>query len=114
MTKELTCIICPMGCNMTVELKDNKVMDVHGNTCPRGKNYATNECTNPTRTITTTVRCKSGELLPVKTSKPIPKDKIMDAMKIINNASPILPVSIGDVIIEDVFGSRIVSSKNLK
>lgn len=114
MTRELTCIICPMGCMMTAEIKDGKVVGVTGNTCPRGKIYATNECTNPTRTITTTVRCKSGELLPVKTSSPVPKDKIKEAMKIINKLSPVLPISIGDVIIEDVFKSKIVAAKNLK
>ena len=114
MTRELTCIICPMGCMMTAEIENGKVVDVTGNTCPRGKIYATNECTNPTRTITTTVRCKSGELLPVKTSSPIPKDKIKEAMKIINEVSPVLPISIGDVIIEDVFKSKIVAAKNLK
>lgn len=114
MTRELTCIICPMGCMMTAEIENGKVVGVTGNTCPRGKIYATNECTNPTRTITTTVRCKSGELLPVKTSSPIPKDKIKEAMKIINEVSPVLPISIGDVIIEDVFKSKIVAAKNLK
>ena len=114
MTRELTCIICPMGCMMTAEIENGKVVGVTGNTCPRGKIYATNECTNPTRTITTTVRCKSGELLPVKTSSPIPKDKIKEAMKIINKVSPALPISIGDVIIEDVFKSKIVAAKNLK
>ncbi len=114
MTRELTCIICPMGCMMTAEIENGKVVGVTGNTCPRGKIYATNECTNPTRTITTTVRCKSGELLPVKTSSPVPKDKIKEAMKIINKLSPVLPISIGDVIIEDVFKSKIVAAKNLK
>ena len=114
MTRELTCIICPMGCMMTAEIENGKVVGVTGNTCPRGKIYATNECTNPTRTITTTVRCKSGELLPVKTSLPVPKDKIKEAMKIINKVSPALPISIGDVIIEDVFKSKIVAAKNLK
>ena len=114
MEKELICIICPMGCTMTAEIKNGKVVDVRGNSCPRGKNYAINECTNPVRTITTTVRCKNGALLPVKTLSPIPKDKIQDAMKIINKVSPALPISIGDVIIEDVFGSKIVSAKNLK
>jgi len=114
MTRELTCIICPMGCMMTAEIENGKVVGVTGNTCPRGKIYATNECTNPTRTITTTVRCKSGELLPVKTSSPVPKDKIKEAMKIINKLSPVLPISIGDVIIEDIFKSKIVAAKNLK
>ena len=114
MTRELTCIVCPLGCSLAVEMSDGKVQSVSGNTCPRGKVYAEKECTNPVRTITSTVRCEDGSVLPVKTEAPIPKDKIFDAMKIINNASVHLPISIGDVIIEDVYGSKVVATKNAK
>ncbi len=113
MTRELTCIVCPIGCSLRVELKDGKVVKVEGNTCPRGETYARTECTNPMRTITTTVKSSSGELVPVKTNEPIPKGKIFEAMKIINNAKPDLPICVGDVIIEDVFGSKLVATKNV-
>ena len=114
MTRELTCIVCPLGCSLAVEMSDGKVQSVSGNTCPRGKVYAEKECINPVRTITSTVRCEDGSVLPVKTEAPIPKDKIFDAMKIINNASVRLPISIGDVIIEGVYGSKVVATKNAK
>ena len=39
MTKELTCIECPKGCRITVELIDGEVKSVKGNDCPRGKKY---------------------------------------------------------------------------
>lgn len=113
MKRELTCIVCPMGCSLEVQITDGKVSDVKGNTCPRGKQYAENECVNPMRTITTTVKCMNGAILPVKTASPIPKDKIFEAMKLINGAKPVLPISIGDVIIENVFGSKVVAVKNL-
>ncbi len=113
MKRELTCIVCPIGCALTVELDGGKVVSVSGNTCPRGKAYAVDECIAPKRTLTTTVRCEGGELLCVKTATPIPKEKVHDAMKIINNAHPHLPISIGDVIIEDVYGSKVVATKNL-
>ena len=113
MKRELTCIVCPIGCSLTAETEDGKVLNVSGNTCPRGKVYAENECTNPTRTITTTVRCKTGEMLSVKTDTPIPKDKIFEAMKIINKISPVLPISAGDVIMDDVFGSKLVATKTI-
>lgn len=112
MKRELTCIVCPIGCSLLVEISDGKVLSVTGNTCPRGKVYGETECTNPTRTITTTVKCKDGTIIPVKTETPVPKDKIFEAMKIINKAAPVLPISVGDVIIEDVFGSRVVAAKN--
>ena len=113
MKRELTCIVCPVGCRLVAEIKDNGEDIVTGNTCPRGKIYAENECTAPMRTITTTVRCESGEILPVKTDSPIPKEKIFEAMKIINNACPVLPIAIEDVIIKDVFGSNVVAVRNM-
>lgn len=114
MTKILTCIVCPMGCELNIELVDNKVTSVSGNTCKRGEEYAFDECTAPVRTVTSTVRCKNGIMLSVKTDRPIPKDKIFECMKIINSLHPVLPISVGDVIIENVFGSNIVSTQNLK
>lgn len=111
MKRELTCIICPLGCNLTVEEKNGEFF-VSGNTCKRGEAYAVSECTAPTRTVTSTVFCPNGKMLPVKTDKPIPKDKIFECMKIINNCTPVLPISAGDVIIKDVFGCNIVAADN--
>ncbi len=113
MKRELTCIVCPVGCNLMAEIEDGKVVSVSGNTCPRGKVYAETECVAPMRTITTTVRCQNGEILSLKTDRPIPKDKIFEAMKIINKVHPVLPISVGDVIIKDVFGSNVVAVKNM-
>ena len=113
MKRELTCIVCPVGCSLIAEIDNGKVISVTGNTCPRGKAYAETECITPMRTITTTVRCKNCKILPVKTNRTIPKEKILDAMKIINKAHPILPISVGDVIIKDVFGSDVVAVSNM-
>ena len=113
MKKELTCIVCPLGCSLVADIKDDGEVLVSGNSCPRGKMYAENECTSPMRTITTTVRCKTGEILPVKTASQIPKEKMFEAIKIINKSCPELPIAIGDVIIEDVFGSSVVAICNM-
>ena len=67
MKRNLTCIVCPIGCTLEVELIDGKVVSVKGNTCPRGEKYAISECTNPERMVTTTIRCENGKVLPVKT-----------------------------------------------
>ena len=114
MKKELTCIACPLGCSLSVTLDGNEVISVEGNTCPKGKDYAINECTAPVRTVTTTVRCTNGELLSVKTSKPIPKDKVFEAMKIINGTTATPPVSMGDSIIENLFGASLVATQEIK
>ena len=112
MERKLTCIVCPLGCEMTVQTQDKKVLSVTGNTCPRGKVYAETECVAPKRTLTSTVRCSDGSLVSVKTDNPIPKEKMSECMEIVNKAIATLPVSIGDVIVEDVFGSNIVATQN--
>ena len=104
--RNLTCIICPLGCALVVNLDcDGKVCEVSGNTCPRGKQYAIDECTNPVRTITSTVRCEDGGVVAVKTSCPVSKAKMFDVMKEINDVIASASVKIGDVIIKNVCGT---------
>lgn len=110
--RDLTCIRCPLGCQIEISLKDGNILSIKGNTCKRGEEYAVSECTNPERIITSTIINAKGEPVPVKTDKPIPKDKIFDCMKIINSAEIKGSVSIGDVIVKDVFGSNIVAAAN--
>lgn len=100
--KEFTCIICPRGCHLQVD--DN--MNVTGNFCPRGKEYAVSELTNPVRTITSSVRVNNREdlLVSVKTSGPIPKGKIFDVMKEIDKISVSAPTRIGDIAKKDILG----------
>lgn len=114
MKRELTCIACPLGCSLTVTLEGKTVISVEGNTCPRGKDYAINECIAPVRTVTSTVMCENGDLVSVKTKNPIPKDKIFEAMSIINKTVAKLPISVGDIIIEDLFGSQLVATQDKK
>ena len=67
-TRELICINCPLGCGLTVTMKDGEVVKVEGNTCPKGEAYGKKEVTNPTRIVTSTVRV-SGGLMPVVSVK---------------------------------------------
>ena len=114
MIRELTCIICPRGCTLKVELEDKKIISVTGNGCPRGLKYAEDECINPQRTVTSTVRCEDGRVIAVKTDRTIPKDNVFECMKKINSVTAHLPLSIGDVIIEDVFGANVVATENAR
>ena len=111
--KEFTCIICPRGCHLVVD--DN--MNVSGNTCPRGKEYAISELTNPVRTITSSVRVNNREdlLVSVKTSGPIPKGKIFEVMEEINRLSVSAPTRIGDVVKSNILGLGvdIIITKNI-
>ncbi len=105
----LTCINCPLGCTVTVELENGEVQSVTGNTCPRGDAYARKEVTNPTRIVTSTVIVDGGAKprTSVKTANDIPKSKIFDVMKDINEVRVTAPVHIGDVVIEDVAGTGV-------
>ena len=111
--KELICIICPRGCHLVVDDE----LNVSGNTCPRGAVYAKQELTHPTRTLTSTVRVvsKTEATLPVKSNKPLPKEKIFDAMEVINKTCVKAPIKIGDVVIKNIFGLDvdIVATKNI-
>ena len=103
--RNMTCIVCPMGCQLQVELDGEKVVSVSGNTCPRGKQYAIDECTHPMRTITSTARTENGEVIPVKTNRTIPKELMFDCMKELNKAVVKLPAHIGDVVVENILGT---------
>jgi len=113
MSKELTCIVCPRGCRLTID--DN--LNVTGNSCPRGAQYAKDEMTNPKRMITSIVRVKNREnmMVSVKTSTSIPKGKIFEVMAEIEKVSVNAPVHIGDIVIKDVLGtgSDIVATKEI-
>ncbi len=112
MKRELTCIVCPLGCSLVAEIENGKVLSVSGNTCPRGVKYAETECVNPQRTVTSTVRCSDGSMVSVKTDRTIPKEKMGECMQAINGVILDLPVSVGDVIIENIFGCNVVATQN--
>jgi len=83
MKKKLVCIECPKGCVLSVEIEDGKVVSVTGHQCPKGEKYAFNEIENPLRILTSSVLAEGMALkmVPVRTDGPIPKEKLMDAMK---------------------------------
>ena len=104
MKRELTCIVCPKGCPLEVELCDGAVRNVKGHTCKRGLQYATEECTHPMRTVTSTLRTSSGEMIPVKTAGVIPKESVLDLMALLAVTTVHGPISLGDVLIPNALG----------
>ena len=115
-TRELICIGCPLGCPLTVRVDGDNV-DVSGNTCKRGDDYARKEVLSPTRIVTSSVHVKGGELemVSVKTKEDIPKGKIFEIMDEIRKITVNAPVSIGDVVIENAAGTGIpvIATKNV-
>ena len=114
--KELICITCPRGCHLKVDEENG--YEVTGNSCPRGKEYGFNEVTNPKRVVTSTVKtdCESYPRCPVKTNGAIPKEKMFEAMKLLDGIVLKTPVSCGDVVIENLFDTGIdfVATKDIK
>ena len=92
-------------------------MNVTGNFCPRGKEYAVSELTHPVRTITSSIKVTNREytLVSVKTTKPVPKDKIFEVMEEIDKLSVEAPTRIGDIVKKNILGldSDIVITKNI-
>ena len=122
--KTMTCINCPMGCQVTVEyeLKNGKAdpdsFIITGNTCPRGKTYAESEMTDPVRTVTGTVSVTGGDLpvVSVKTDRPVPKDRVMDVADELMKLKAAAPVKTGDVIAAKICGTDadIVATSNVR
>lgn len=116
--KNLTCINCPMGCSLTVEMEGEQVIKVDGNTCKRGEIYARKEVTDPTRIVTSTVKVVNGksDMVSVKTKEDIPKGKIFDCVRALKNVRAEAPVRIGDVIAGNIAdtGVDVVATKNVE
>ena len=105
-TKTMNCIMCPMGCEMTVTLENGKFVSVTGNSCPRGARYAETEVTDPRRMLTTTVRINGGllPLLPVVSADVLPKGKIAECAAYLRNVTAEAPVKAGDVVVRNILG----------
>ena len=113
-TTNLTCVECPMGCDITVTVDNGVVVSVEGNTCKRGKLYAENEVVCPKRVLTTTVKSHSGKMVPVKTDKPVEKAKTLEYMKESAKIVVDLPIKIGDVVKENfVEGVNLIATDNI-
>ena len=113
--RELTCITCPMGCTLTVELADGAFVSVSGNRCKRGEAYAYAEVTHPVRTLTTTMTAQGAPsiLIPVKSDRPLPKECLLEAMRQINRQRVKLPVKRGDVVMAGLFGGNMIATKSV-
>jgi len=121
-TKIITCVTCPVGCELTIKYEDKKLISVSGNDCKRGEKYASDEIQNPRRTLTSTVTLNldnhKTKYLPVKTDKPIAKDKLFDAMKEINKIKINAPfkIKMGDVLSSDFTetGINLVAGRDIE
>jgi CxxC motif-containing protein len=118
MKKEIICTVCPRGCQILAEGDGESVLTAEGYGCKRGLEYANTEYAHPVRILTTTVKLEGvqNDLLPVRSNKPLPKEKIMDCMEMIRAAAVKAPVERYAVIISNICGTGvdIVATKNVE
>jgi len=117
MIKKLTCIECPKGCLLSIEIENCRVVKVSGNECPKGDGYAHQEIENPMRILASAVLAPglSMKMVPVRTDKPIPKSKLALAMEEVKKVRLKSPVKCGSVIVENFLGLsvKLLSTRNV-
>lgn len=114
--REMTCIVCPNGCHLTIE-GEGENRKVSGNLCKRGEAFAAAELEHPVRTICSTVATVFPEtpVIPVRVSAEIPKERIFDVMKEINQVQVTEKLGTGDAVIKNVLnlGVDVIVTSNI-
>jgi len=117
-TREIVCILCPVGCKINVEIKDGEVTRIENAECKRGIDYSVQEVKSPVRDFFTTIRVKGGRipLLSVRSTKPVPKDMLMAYASELARIVVSAPVRLGDTIVENILesGIDIVATKDIE
>jgi CxxC motif-containing protein len=117
MKKQITCIECPAGCLLEVNVQEGAMEEVKGNKCEKGYAYAQKEVTSPERFLTSTVASEGLEMkrVPVRTNRPVPKERISDIMDVIRRKRIERPVKAGDVLEANVLGlgANIVATRSV-
>jgi CxxC motif-containing protein len=109
MIRKLTCIECPQGCLLSIKIENGQVMEVEGGKCPKGETYAKQEIENPVRILTSTIMTDGLEMktAPVRTDKPIPKDKLSQAMEEVKKIHLTRTVRCKEVIVNNFMGLNV-------
>lgn len=105
----LTCIVCPIGCRMTVSRAESGELEVSGNKCKRGAAYAQEEFSDPRRVVTGTCAIAGAQSarLPVRSSDGVPIDELASFLAAMYRLRLKAPVARGDVIAHDLGGTGI-------
>ena len=115
---EVTCIICPIGCRAKVTFKCGEVVSVEDIECARGRSYAINEVKVPLRDFFTTVKVVGARIyvLPVRTTEPVPKDRLMDCAKALSEVVVKAPVKLGSIIVKNLLnlGVDVIATRSLE
>lgn len=102
--KELTCIVCPVGCRARVYVEGGRAVRWEQLECKAGEEYVKREVERPLRDFFTVVRVKGGGVLPVRSTGPIPKEKLKEAVRELAAIEVEGPVRMGEVIVKNLLG----------
>ncbi|WP_313561952.1 DUF1667 domain-containing protein [Ruminiclostridium cellobioparum] len=106
--REMVCIVCPNGCRLNVFVDEqNRVTRVENALCRNGRTYAEDEVQCPKRSLTSTVKVKGGThpLVSVRSSKPIPREKLQEAVDTLRLIELTAPVDFHQVVVSDILGT---------
>lgn len=107
MKKVIICTVCPNGCEVTAEYTNKEDVVLTGNKCKRGVEYCINECFEPKRTFTSSVKIKGAtrKMLPVRTTKPVAKDLLLNLADAVHKIEVDAPVKNQQIICENILGT---------
>lgn len=118
MMKRMTCVLCPNGCKLKVEVSDKETLSVIGARCSKGETFASQEISDPKRNIATSVLVKGGTmpLTSVRLTASIPRRHIFDVMNEIRKVEFEAPVTSGQILIKNVLnlGVDVMSTKQVE
>ena len=103
------CIGCPLGCRLELDAVDDEILEVRGNSCRKGADFARQEHVDPRRMVTTTVGIDGARWprLPVRTTAQVPKDRVRAVCAALASVAVPAPVERGDVLVRDVAGTGV-------
>jgi CxxC motif-containing protein len=117
MSERLTCVLCPIGCQIEADRRGDD-LEVRGNECPKGVDFAVQEILHPMRNLSASVPLKgaASRMVSVRLSVPVPRDKIFPILALIAELRPEAPVRRGEVLIADVLdtGADVIATRTVK
>lgn len=105
----LTCVLCPVGCELEVCKDEAGELDVRGNQCDKGISFAVEEVLYPKRNLATSVpvRGTAARMVSVRLSGRVPREMIFPILAEIARLRPEAPVRRGQVLIAGVLGTGV-------
>jgi CxxC motif-containing protein len=103
----LTCVLCPVGCELEVAKNSAGELEVHGNQCDKGIPFAVEEVLHPRRNLATSVplRGTADRMVSVRLSRPVPRELLLPILAEIARLRPEAPVRRGQVLVAGVLGT---------